>query len=192
MAHERSEGSVVASSGMIRSITINVPLVGSASRQLRRMISQRSSPIVEDALHQDRVGTARNRFEKTSRDEPAAIGDAKPIEMRPRSCLAAGEIEGDALEMRVMLEHAADQFAGASSDIQDKARDLEVVGRDDFWNDAPREADHRGVEPADEFRRVACRGIAIVAIAAQLACALPGANRFDQSAPGLREHLALE
>ena len=38
----------------------------------------------------------------------------------------------------------------------------------------------------------ACHGIAIVTVAAQLRRGLPGANRIDQSAPGLREHLALE
>jgi hypothetical protein len=39
---------------------------------------------------------------------------------------------------------------------------------------------------------MACHGIAIVTVAAQLRRGLPGANRIDQAAPGLREHLALK
>lgn len=56
-------------------------------------------PIMENALHQDRIGAARDFFKKTAGGEPAAAGDAEPIEMRTRICLAARKVERDALKM---------------------------------------------------------------------------------------------
>ena len=73
---------------------------------------------MKDTLQQDGVGAAAwDHFEEAAGNEPAAAGDAEPIEMRARVRLAAREVESNALEMRVALEHAADQFAGAAADI---------------------------------------------------------------------------
>ena len=141
-------------------------------------------PIVQNALHQDRVGATRSSFKETAGNEPAAIGDAKSIKMRTRFWLAARKVESDTLDMWVVLQHTADQFAGAAAEIHDNARAREVVCQHDLWNDGPRQADHPRVEQAVPFRRIARRGIAIAAIAAQLGRAL---SRPNQSTSPLQD-----
>jgi hypothetical protein len=57
---------------------------------------------MDDALHQDRVGAARDGFEEVASDEPAAVGYPKSIKMLSRLCFAACKVEGYSLKTRVV------------------------------------------------------------------------------------------
>lgn len=137
---------------------------------------------MKDALHEDGIGAARNFFEEIAGDEPSPTGDAQPMEMRTRLCFAPRKVERNTFKMWVVLKHTADQFAGTAADIHHHARSREIVSRYDLWNNRPREADHRGVEPASPFGCIAGCSITIV-IAAQLCRCLTRANRIGQSGP---------
>jgi hypothetical protein len=68
-------------------------------------------PVMHYALHQDRVGATRDGFEEVARDEPATVGNPESIKMLSRFYFAACKIEGYPLDIRVVEQHAADQFA---------------------------------------------------------------------------------
>jgi hypothetical protein len=68
-------------------------------------------PVVNDALHDVGIGFARNRFEKISGDDPAAL--AQTGEMRGGFREPRGQVEKDSVEVGYAIEQGAKIDASA-------------------------------------------------------------------------------